>query len=80
MNPSCFDPEYVEELSLKYEMSLTLANTAQRGYHLQQQLGQPRKKGETSYKPPPLPQLAPIFVCVSFRPIICPNKGAVIFQ
>jgi hypothetical protein len=59
--------EYVEELSQKYQMPLTLANTAQRGYHLQQTLGQPRKKGETNYQPPPPPQLPPVFVCVSFH-------------
>ena len=58
--------EYVEELSQKYQMPLTLANTAQRGYHLQQTVGQPKKKGETSYIPPPSPQLPSVFVCVSF--------------
>lgn len=47
-------------------MPLTLANTAVRGYHLQQTLGQARKKGDTNYQPPPPPpELPPVFVCVS---------------
>uniref|UniRef100_A0A0P5M024 Dna mismatch repair protein muts n=1 Tax=Daphnia magna TaxID=35525 RepID=A0A0P5M024_9CRUS len=57
--------EYVEDLSQKYQMPLTLANTAVRGYHLQQTLGQARKKGDTNYQPPPPPpELPPVFVCV----------------
>ncbi|XP_057379025.2 mutS protein homolog 4-like [Daphnia carinata] len=57
--------EYVEDLSQKYQMPLTLANTAVRGYHLQQTLGQTRKKGDTNYQPPPPPpELPPVFVCV----------------
>ncbi|KAI9551670.1 mismatch repair ATPase Msh4 [Daphnia sinensis] len=55
----------LDDLSQKYQMPLTLANTAVRGYHLQQTLGQPRKKGEINYQPPPPPpELPPVFVCV----------------
>ncbi|KAK4036864.1 hypothetical protein OUZ56_028901 [Daphnia magna] len=58
--------EYVEDLSQKYQMPLTLANTAVRGYHLQQTLGQARKKGDTNYQPPPPPpELPPVFVCTA---------------
>ena len=62
--PRLFVAEYVEELSVKHQMPLILANTAVRGYHLQQPTR--RIKGD----PAPEIQLPPIFICVSAVPAI----------
>lgn len=59
--------DYVAELVVKYQIPLTLAHTASRGYHLQQTIPRPRKRDNNprARLPAAMPALPHVFICVS---------------